>query len=261
MLNLNSNILRCVVGIIALGATPVLAQTDCSGLPSHADLTSALKSSVKPSGGPSNGGFDLNMWVTVVNRGGEVCAVSRTGDDGGDQWPGSRVISAQKANTANAFSLPGLSLSTGNLWAATQPGGSLFGLQFSNPVDTAAAYAGAAAEFGTPNDPMNGKRVGGVNVFGGGLALYDATGIIGALGVSGDSSCADHNVAWRTRTSLGLDNFPGGVGPNGTDGINYDLDANGVSAGGFGHPRCGAPGSPGLEDEIAVEIGSGGPSN
>ena len=55
------------------------------------------------------------MWATVVDRDGVVCAVAFTGDDRGDQWPGSRVISAQKANTANAFSLPGLALSTANL--------------------------------------------------------------------------------------------------------------------------------------------------
>jgi len=65
-----------------------------------------------------------------------VCAVAFTGFDRGDQWPGSRVISAQKANTANAFSLPGLALSTAKLYSAVQPGGSLYGLQHSNPVDT-----------------------------------------------------------------------------------------------------------------------------
>ena len=63
---------------------------------------------------------------------GTVCAVAYTGAKVGDQWLGSRVISAQKANTANAFSLPGLALSTANLYSPTQPGGSLFGLQFSN---------------------------------------------------------------------------------------------------------------------------------
>ncbi len=93
-----------------------------------------------------------------------------------------------------------------------------------------------------------------------GEPLFEAR-IIGALGVSGDSSCADHNVAWRTRTALGLDKVPGGVGPIDKDGINYDLDANGMSAGSFGHPRCGAPGSPGKEDEIAVKIGAGGPGD
>jgi hypothetical protein len=44
-------------------------------------------------------------------------------------------------------------------------------------------------------------RIGGVNVFSGGLALYNAKGVlIGGLGVSGDSSCADHNIGWRTGT-------------------------------------------------------------
>ena len=69
------------------------------------------------------------------------------GDDRGDQWPGSRVISAQKANTANAFSLPALALSTANLYTAVQPGGSLFGLQESNPVNPEVAYAGKAEDF------------------------------------------------------------------------------------------------------------------
>ena len=37
--------------------------------------------------------------------------------------------------------------------------------------------------------------------------------LVGGLGVSGDSSCADHNIAWRTRHNLNLDYVPGGVGP------------------------------------------------
>jgi uncharacterized protein GlcG (DUF336 family) len=189
-----------------------------------------------------NGGFGLNMWGTVVNRDGEVCAVAFTGGDRGDQWPGSRVISAQKANTANAFSLPILALSTANLFSAVQPDESLFGLQESNPVDVGVAYGGSASNYGQHNDPMVGKKVGGVNVFGGGLALYDGDGtILGAIGVSGDTSCADHAIAWRTRTLLGLDNAPN------NDNIIYDIaqDANGhdVSASGFGHPQC-APASP-----------------
>ena len=144
---------------------------------------------------------------------GQVCAVAFTGNDRGSEWPGSRIIAAQKAYTANAFSLPKLSLSTANLYAAVQPGGTLYGLQHSNPVDTSSAYRGPASRFGTANDPMFGSRVGGINVFGGGLALY-AKGkiLLGAIGVSGDTSCADHNIAWRTRHALNLDFVPGGVG-------------------------------------------------
>jgi hypothetical protein len=71
-------------------------------LPDHTTLRAALTEARKH----SNGGFDLDMWATVVDRDGVVCAVAFTGKDRGDQWPGSRVISAQKANTANAFKPP-----------------------------------------------------------------------------------------------------------------------------------------------------------
>lgn len=216
----------------------------CDGLPSHAELKAALTAAR----GMANGGFGLDMWGTVVNRDGIVCAVAFTGDGRGDQWPGSRVISAQKANTANAFSLPGLALSTANLYTATQPGGSLFGLQASNPVDTDVAYRGNASNFGRPNDPMVGGRIGGVNVFGGGLGLYNANHeLVGGIGVSGDSSCADHNIGWRTRNALNLDYVPDGVSGDGSrlDNIVYDITPQpgqmpGQSASGWGHPTCSA---------------------
>lgn len=216
----------------------------CKGLPSQSTLQTALKAARAQ----ANGGFNLDMWATIVNRDGVVCAVAFTGNTRGDQWPGSRVISAQKANTANAFSLPALALSTANLYSAVQPGGSLFGLQFSNPVDTGVAYRGNPSNYGQANDPMVGGKIGGVNVFGGGLALYDSTHtLLGAVGVSGDSSCADHNIAWHTRHNLLLDYVPAGVSGDATrpDNIVYDI-ANpagfpiGVSAKGWGHPVCSA---------------------
>ncbi len=106
-------------------------------------------------------------------------------------------------------SCPVSALSTANLYSAVQPGGSLFGLQESNPVSTDVAYGGNPKNNGQPNDPMVGGRIGGVNVFGGGLALYNSTGkLVGAVGVSGDTSCADHNIAWRTRNNLDLDYVP-----------------------------------------------------
>src|SRR5262245_41201625 len=120
-------------------------------LPTHEELQAALAQVVQDAG---NGGLGLNMWGTIVNRDGVVVAVAFTGGNRGDQWPGSRVISAQKANTANAFSLPGLALSTANLFSAVQPGGSLFGLQESNPVDTSVAYRGNSRFYGQVNDPM-----------------------------------------------------------------------------------------------------------
>jgi uncharacterized protein GlcG (DUF336 family) len=239
--------LVAAAGLVALTAPravadPADAAGACRGLPSHSALRTALTAARKM----SNGGFNLDMWATVVNRDGVVCAVAFTGSNRGDQWPGSRVISAQKANTANAFSLPGLALSTANLYSAVQPGGSLYGLQHSNPVDTEVAYRGPAPNFGQTNDPMVGYRIGGVNVFGGGLALYDASHtLMGAIGVSGDSSCADHNIAWRTRSSLKLDHVPAGVSGDALrpDNIVYDIKTNpgeqaGVSTTGWGHPAC-----------------------
>src|SRR5687767_12805306 len=158
------------------------AQADCSALPSHGTLKAALDKATAE----EKSGLNNHMWATVVNRDGVVCAVAFSGSNRASQWPGSRVISAQKANTANAFGLDstsnsagsgqasGLALSTANLYAPVQPGASLFGLQFSNPVNTDAAYAGPYASYGTAKDPMVGNRVAGVNVFGGGLGLYAA---------------------------------------------------------------------------------------
>jgi len=223
----------------------------CTGLPDQSALEVALDAATLAEAS----GLNNQMWATIVDRDGVVCAVAFSGADRGAQWPGSRVISAQKANTANAFSLDstsspdngsghanGLALSTANLYSAVQPGGSLFGLQFSNPVDPAVAYKGPSIHYGTANDPMVGRKIGGVNVFGGGLGLY-ATGkkLIGGLGVSGDTSCSDHYIAWRVRHLLVLDHLSGVGGVSGDaahpDNIIFDI-TGGVSAGGFGHPHC-----------------------
>ena len=135
---------------------------------------------------------------------------------------------------------------TANLYSAVQPGGSLFGLQESNPVDTDNAYKGPAQNWGAPNDPMVGKRVGGINVFGGGLALYNASKqLMGAIGVSGDSSCADHAIAWRARSTLSLDYVPGGVGPGGVDQLSY--------SGPWSQPHC-VPGGAVAEDAVVLGL-------
>lgn len=252
MKNVRLAIGLALLGSVIVGPGTALADDDHSGsnsacrdLPSYSALRSALRTATQ---NEENGGFGFEMWATVVNRDGIVCAVVFTGGNRGAQWPGSRVISAQKANTANAFSLPGFALSTANLYSAVQPGGSLFGLQESNPVDTSVAYGGSASAFGQANDPMVGLRIGGVNVFGGGLALYAPSGrLVGAIGVSGDSSCADHNVAWRVRDALNLDRVPAGVNSDLTrkDNIVYDITPQagqmpGTSASGWGHPVCSA---------------------
>lgn len=204
------------------------ADADCSALPNHA----ALRAAVKEAQAASNAAFGLHMWAALVNRAGVVCAVAFSGDHWGDQWPGSRVIAAQKASTANSFSLPKLAMATANLYTITQPGGFAFGIQESNPLVPEVAYKGPAARWGQANDPMVGQRVGGVNVFGGGLPLYNDKGVlVGAMGTSGDSSCADHFITWRMRHALKLDYVPGGVGAGGVDQIAF--------SGQWAQPHCG----------------------
>lgn len=111
---------------------------------------------------------------------------------------GAAQLLFSKANTANALSLPGFAFSTANLYSGAQPGGFLYGILETNPMDTASMYGGESANYGSERDPMVGKKASGVVVFGGGLALYDGANIVGGLGISGDTSPGDHNIAWRT---------------------------------------------------------------
>jgi len=235
---------------VATAHAQMTTSSGCTALPNHGTLKAALDKATAE----EKSGLNNHMWATIVDRDGVVCAVAFSGANRAAQWPGSRVISAQKASTANAFSLDlssnsagsgqatGLALSTANLYSAVQPGGSLYGLQFSNPVNPGVAYAGPETAFGTPKDPLGGHRIGGVNVFGGGLALYAAAKrAVGGLGVSGDTSCADHNIAWRIRNILQLDHLLGVGGVSGDkarpDNIVFDI-SGGASKGGFGHPQC-----------------------
>jgi uncharacterized protein GlcG (DUF336 family) len=266
----------------ALVSTAAMAASRCPTL--SVDLKSALQSAISQAGGQL--GLGLNMWATVVAPDGQVCYVVYSSDNAiQGQWLASRVISAQKAfaaatlslqTTSNSGSGTGLAtgklaLSTANLYSAVQPGGSLFGLQHSNPVFAPGAYgdtisngAGGATNaafipgepgisyqgpattstYGTNADPMIGQIIGGINVFGGGLALYDnVNGVdvkVGAVGVSGDTSCTDHLIAWNTRHNIGLDHLGsinGVAGQPRPDNIIFDI-TNGVSASGFGHPVC-----------------------
>ena len=252
-----------VVALLCVAIAPRAASAqgvnnNCASLPGNGALKHALTQAVLA----ETSGLNLHMWATIVARDGTVCAVAFSGTTSGSQWLGSRVISAQKASTANFFSLDGtsasnnsgmtngLALSTANLYSAVQPGGSLFGLQESNPVNPAVAYDGDSDAYGTLLDPMNGKKPGGVNVFGGGLALYDTGGkMIGAVGVSGDTSCADHVIAWKLRHALSLDHVPHATvitgDPVRPDNIVYDITKPGgsqavdaTSASGWGHPHC-----------------------
>lgn len=173
-------------------------------------------------GGLFNG---ARMWGAVVNRDGEICAAATSTDDRSDVWPGSQAIAKAKAYTANAFSLDSLALSTARLYTFTQPGHSLWSLGQSNLFDP-----GALA--GLDGQPGGRNRVaGGLIFFGGGVALYSNGKVVGGLGVSGDTSCADHEIAKRVRHIAGM-NPPGGPV---VDDISYS-STDGASV--FTHPLC-----------------------
>lgn len=166
-----------------------------------------------------NGGlFSPNrMWSAVVDRKGTLCSVIVTGD----AWPDSRAVAIAKAGTANGFSNDALALSTANLYSPTQPGGSLYGLNNSNPFNPLFLAQGTGIGF----------VAGGIITFGGGVAIYSGGKVIGGLGVSGDTSCADHAIAYRMRRQAGLDGTPN------SDNIVYL--AAGEAPNNFKQPHCG----------------------
>ena len=145
---MSKHLLALATGAVLAVTLPTVASAANCAV-THDQLAQALRASVKPSGGPGNGGLDNNEWAAVVARDGTVCAVAFSGGKADDQWPGSRVIAAEKANTANAFSLKSFALSTANLYASAQPAGALYGAASSNPshpkCSTAATPRSSAA--------------------------------------------------------------------------------------------------------------------
>jgi uncharacterized protein GlcG (DUF336 family) len=218
------------VAIISIAGTALADNNDDQGvkpcsIPSA--TISILQAQLVKVSTMNNGGLfnPSRMWSAIVDRQGVLCSVIRLGD----AWPGSRAIAIAKANTANAFSNDNLALSTANLYAPTQPGGSLYGLNNSNPFNP---------DF-LPQGSGIGRVPGGVITFGGGVPLYASGKVIGGLGLSGDTACADHAIAYRMRNLAGinLDRVPSGVAPGNTDNIIY---ATGPTVTGFEHPHCGA---------------------
>ncbi len=111
--------------------------SSCKNVPTAALQTGALTAvPAAIGGGPiANVGGLFNgerMWAAVVNRDGEVCAFTTGTNDPTQVWPGSQAIAETKADTANAFSLDALALSTAMLYTFTQPGHSLNSLGQSN---------------------------------------------------------------------------------------------------------------------------------
>ena len=227
-----------IIFLLLTASRPLCAQgkPNCSDVPDASRLKSVVQSVVHE-GASKNGGLGNQEWAAVVNRDGVVCAIIFSGSTRSDEWPGSRVIAASKANTANGLSGRDYALSTANVFAASQPGQSLYSLATSAPPNPTAVF-GDPSTFGTSNDPMVGKAIGGIIVFGGGLPLYASDGrIVGGIGLSGDTSCTDHIIAWKVRHELHLDAVPMGPSPDHNDNMILDWQ-NGSSVSGFGHPSC-----------------------
>ena len=221
--------LATVLVVAGAGLGVTLAATNvpepCDGLPSESELIEFL-GQAPASGGNAGGLFGgARMWAAVVNRDGKLCAFVTSTQDPSQVWPGSQAIAKAKANTANAFSLDVLPLSTARLYTFVQPGHSLYSLNWSNQFDPSylAAQNGLAGG--------DNQLAGGLITFGGGVALYSGGRVIGGLGISGDTSCTDHEIAKRVRNLAGL-NPPGGAL---ADDIVYP-NVDGPSP--FGHPLC-----------------------
>ena len=217
-----------VVALMGMSSTVARAQpgkSKCQDVPSESELKAHLGAA--PSVGGDAGGLfhGTRMWGAVVNRDGEVCAYTTSTADPTQVWPGSQAIAKSKAYTANAFSLDDLALSTARLYTFTQPGHSLWSLGQSNLFEP--------RFLAPPTGQGGGKNqiVGGLIFFGGGVPLYRNGTIVGGLGVSGDTSCTDHEIAKRVRNLAGL-NPPGGAT---ADDITYSVP-DGASV--FTHPRC-----------------------
>jgi uncharacterized protein GlcG (DUF336 family) len=215
--------LLCLAMLMAIPMASSFAG-ECSGLPSATQLQQYLMTA--PSTGGDAGGLfhGTLMWAAVVNREGVTCAYITSTPDPTKVWPGSQSIAKAKAYTANAFSNDALPLSTARLYTFTQPGHSLWSLGQANPF---------VPLFLAPPGGQGGGRdqiAGGMIFFGGGVPLYSGGRIVGGLGISGDTSCTDHEIAKRVRTLAGLDPSGGSA----ADDILYPSDGPSV----FMHPFC-----------------------
>jgi len=178
-------------------SAPALADEECAIAPNVVKTLQAKLATVGNSPDANGGLFKPNrMWSAIVDREGNLCSIIRNDPDA---WPGSRSIAIAKASTANNFSNNKTALSTANLYSFTQPAntaiattfpaGSLYGLNNSNPFNPQFQEQGTGI----------GKVPGGIITFGGGVPLYEGGQVIGGLGVSGDTACADHAIAYRMR--------------------------------------------------------------
>src|SRR5262249_43501400 len=113
----------------------------------------------------------------------------------------------------------------------TQPGGSLYGLNNSNPFNPLFAGQGTGVGF----------TDAGIITFGGGVALYSNKQVIGGLGGSGGTSWADQAATYRRRRAPSVTKTPNsdnivyydGTPPNGLITSSTQVDPSQ-----FKQPHC-----------------------
>jgi uncharacterized protein GlcG (DUF336 family) len=206
-------------------ARAAAARARCRDLPSPNDLQEYLRRA-PAEGGEVGGMFGGKMeWAALVNRDGEVCGVAVATEDPSSVWPAGQALAKAKAFTANAFSTDTQPLSTARLYTLAMPGHSLWGTAAPNVFNPACLESPQEAA------ATQGKICGGTVTVGGGVPLYKNRRRIGGLGVSGDTPCADHEIAKRVRHVAQLDPERGAL----SDDISYAV-AEGASV--FTHPLC-----------------------
>jgi uncharacterized protein GlcG (DUF336 family) len=195
----------------------------CPGLPNARQVRQWLNT-VPAEGQVGGMAGGLHEWAAIVDRQGRLCVIVSSDQDPSMTWPIAQGIAKAKAFTANGVSSDKVPMSTARLYTMSQPGHSLFG-----------AGAGAPLNPKCLNAPDNaggiGEVCGGAITFGGGLPLYRDNVKIGAIGLSGDTPCADHEVAKRVRAAAGL-NPPGG--PTADDLLYASADGASI----YNHPLC-----------------------
>jgi len=206
-------------------AREAAARASCRDLPSANDLQECLRRA-PAEGGEVGGLFGGKMeWAALVNRNGELCGVAVASEDAASAWPAAQALAKAKAFTANAFSTDTQPFSTARLYTLMMPGHSLWGSSETNSFNPGCMVAPQEAA------STQGRICGGTVTVGGGVPLYKNRRRIGGLGISGDTPCADHEIAKRIRHVAQLDPERGAL----ADDISYSV-AEGASV--FTHPLC-----------------------
>jgi uncharacterized protein GlcG (DUF336 family) len=197
----------------------------CQDLPSAHDLQEYLRRA-PAEGGDAGGIFAGKLeWAAIVNRQGEICAAAAATEDPASAWPAGQATAKAKAYTANAFSTDAQPMSTARLYTLALDGHSMRGMAEPSPFNPECLE--------TPDNAgrTDGRICGGLVALGGGVPLYKGKIRIGGLGVSGDTACADHEIAKRIRHIAQLDPERGPL----VDDITYAI-VDGPSI--FTHPLC-----------------------